>query len=141
MLHIIDFIILVLLCSLFAKGVSITGVSRKGSAKTPISPTKHDTIKSIFNERLTSLQLGATERDIRLKRLNVLMKNAITNIQRQCDQDVAGFSIDAPKEQIDNETNENHQSFNFFSGKGKNKCALLIKILRHNREYKISTLL
>lgn len=105
MLQIIEFIRLVFSVSLFAKGVSVTGVSRKGADKKRITPTKYDEIKSIFDERLTSLRLGETERDVRFKRLNLLMKNAITNIQRQCDQNVAGFSVD-PKEQVDNETNE-----------------------------------
>lgn len=41
---------------------------------------KLDTIKGIFNERLTAMALKEGPRDLRMKRSNSLIKSAINNI-------------------------------------------------------------
>lgn len=81
----------------------------KGLVKKPISPAKLNVIKSIFDERLTSLQLKETEKNLREKRLNTLLGSAIINIQRKCNQNVKKLFIDASDEQaanVSSQTNE-----------------------------------
>lgn len=79
------------------KGISLTGGSRTGVPKKPISPRKYSVIANVFNERLDTLQLGDTTKDVRAKRLNVLIKSAISNISKKNEATEHGLTIDAPK--------------------------------------------
>lgn len=67
----------------FEKGVTVTGASRKEQNKKQMSSTKYAIVKTIFEERLCSLSLSTTQKDTRSKRLNILLKSAITNITKQ----------------------------------------------------------
>lgn len=58
---------------------TVTGKS-KGQSKKPITQQKLGIIKSIFNERLTAMRLRESPKNLRMKRLNSLVKSAITNI-------------------------------------------------------------
>lgn len=58
---------------------SLTGIS-KANKKEPITPRKLDQMKSLFNERLTNMQLADTERLAREKKFNRHIHSAITNI-------------------------------------------------------------
>lgn len=81
-----------------AKGISVTGVTRNGVAKKPISPGKYGVVTKIFNERLETLQVGETEKGLRTKRLNILIKTAISNISKKRETDEHGLAIDTPEE-------------------------------------------
>lgn len=61
------------------KGTSVTGKSKSG-AKTSMSQSNLDIIQNIFNERLTAMNLKRAVKDVRMKRLNSLIKSAISNI-------------------------------------------------------------
>lgn len=78
-------------------------------AKQPISPLKYTIIANIFNERLDTLQLSETAKGVRAKRLNVLIKGAISNISKKNAPTEHGLTIDAPIQQEnfdDEEKNE-----------------------------------
>lgn len=48
-----------------------------------MSPSKYQVFESMFDERLCSLSLTKTEKNTRNKRLNILLKSAITNVTKQ----------------------------------------------------------
>lgn len=51
-----------------------------------MSQANIDVIKRIFKERLTAMKLIGSTNDVRMKRLNALMKSAISNILRSSRQ-------------------------------------------------------
>lgn len=63
----------------------------------------------MFNERLESLKLGETEKAIRGKRLNMLMKTAIHNISKRKTDTDHGLSINAPVKSVDGDDDGNKQ--------------------------------
>lgn len=65
------------------KGVTVTGASKTNQSKKQMSATKYGAVKNIFEERLCSLFLSKTEKETRSKRLNILLKSAISNITNQ----------------------------------------------------------
>lgn len=66
--------------------MSVCGVSKKGQNKKAVDSTKYATVEKMFEERLSSLLLTKTEKDIRTKRLNILLKSAIINITKKDDK-------------------------------------------------------
>lgn len=62
--------------------LSLTGRSRGTESKQKMCPEKYDTIKDLFSERLTSMNLNSTEFSDRTKQMHKLMKNAFINIKR-----------------------------------------------------------
>lgn len=62
--------------------LSLTGRSRGTAAKQKMSPQKYDTIKDLFTERLSSLELNSIDFAERSKELNKHMKNAFINVKR-----------------------------------------------------------
>lgn len=62
--------------------LSVTGNARGTEPKEKMSTEKHDTIKRLFLERLSSLHLNSTEVNSRAKQLNTHLKNAFINTKR-----------------------------------------------------------
>lgn len=65
------------------KHKSVTGRSGKaGENKTPITPQKMDILTNIFNERIQAATEDNFERVVRKKKLNKLIKDALSNIYK-----------------------------------------------------------
>lgn len=67
------------------KNKSVTGRSKSGQRKEPITPEKHRVLKTIYTERIHIVSPECEERAARITRLNKYIKDAIHNITKSID--------------------------------------------------------
>lgn len=65
------------------KQKSLTGrTTKSGQTKQPMTPEKYDTLSRIFSERINAITSDHIQKEIRTKRFNKFIKDAINNINK-----------------------------------------------------------